>query len=124
MHERIKALRKELGLKQNDFAKRLGLTQTSLSMIEMGHNAVTEKNIKLICMTFDVNEHWLRTGEGQMFNSSPYAQEIADIMERLTNETQEYLVLMGRELLLMQEKMLDRLSRSEDETESPDDRQA
>ena len=112
MRERITALRKELGLKQIDFAKRLGVTQASLSMIEMGHNAITEKNIKLICMTFNVNEHWLRTGEGEMFNSSPYAQEIADIMERLTSETQEYLVLMGRELLLMQEKMLDRLWQS------------
>ena len=126
MRERVKALRKELGLNQVDFAERLGVTQTSLSMLELGRSAVTEKTIKLICMTFNVNEHWLRTGEGPMFNASPYAKEIADIMEKLTGETQEYLIVVGRELLLMQEKMLDRLWRRDGEGESrPEaDRQA
>ena len=106
MRYRIRAVRKKLGLNQADFAKQIGLTQTSLSMLEMGNNIVTEKNIKLICITFNVNEQWLRTGEGQMFNSSPYTKEISDIMESLTSETQQYLILMGRELLNIQEQLL------------------
>ena len=106
MRERIRAVRKKLGLNQANFAKQIGLTQTSLSMLEVGDNSITEKNVKLICVTFNVNEHWLRTGEGQMFNSSPYAKEVGDIMENLTSETQQYLLLMARELLNIQEQLL------------------
>ena len=119
MHDRIKAVRKKLGLNQTDFAKRIGLTRTFLSMIEIGDNTITDKNIKLICITFNVNEQWLRTGEGQMFNSSPYTKEIGDIMESLTSETQQYLILMGRELLNIQEQLLGkRAGRSQPEEES------
>jgi DNA-binding XRE family transcriptional regulator len=108
MRHRIKEIRKALGLNQKEFAKQIGLTQTSLSMIEVGENAFTEKNVKLICVTFNVSEQWLRTGKGQMFNSSPYVKEITDIMENLTPDTQQYLLLMAQELLSVQEKLLHR----------------
>jgi hypothetical protein len=75
-------------------------------MIEMGNNRITDKNVKLICVTFNVNEQWLRTGKGPMFNASPYVKEISDIMENLTHETQQYLLLMAQELLNVQGKLL------------------
>ncbi len=65
INERIKALRKELGLNQKDFGSRIGIKANSLSDIEKGKNAVTESNIKLICEKFNLNETWLRTGEGE-----------------------------------------------------------
>jgi transcriptional regulator with XRE-family HTH domain len=108
MRDRIRKVRKSLGFNQAKFAKKIGLTQTSLSMIEVGQNTLTDKNIKLICATFNVNENWLRTGEGSMFNSSPYASEITRIMEYLAPETQQYLLVMARELLNTQEKLLNR----------------
>jgi DNA-binding XRE family transcriptional regulator len=108
MRRRIKEIRKALGMNQKEFAKQIGLTQTSLSMIEVGENAFTEKNVKLICVTFNVNEHWLRTGDGRMFNDSPHVKEISDIMGSLTAETQQYLLLMAKELLNVQEKLLSR----------------
>jgi transcriptional regulator with XRE-family HTH domain len=108
MRDRIREARKALGLNQEDFARQIGLTQTSLSMLEMGNNKVTDKNVKLICVTFNVNEQWLRTGKGPMFNSSPYVKEISDIMENLTPETQQYLLLMAQGLLDVQEKLLNR----------------
>ncbi|MDR1579818.1 MAG: helix-turn-helix transcriptional regulator [Synergistaceae bacterium] len=110
MRHRIREARKSLGLNQEDFARQIGLTQTSLSMIEMGNNKVTDKNVKLICVTFNVNEQWLRTGRGPMFNASPYVKEISDIMENLTPETQQYLFLMAKELLNVQEKLLSGLN--------------
>jgi transcriptional regulator with XRE-family HTH domain len=108
MRDRMREVRKALGLNQADFAKQIGLTQTSLSMLEMGNNAITDKNVKLICVTFGVNEHWLRTGEGQMFNASPYMKEVSDIMGNLMPETQQCLLLIARELLDAQQKLLDR----------------
>ena len=66
---RIKELRKVLDLNQLEFSRKIGIKQTSLSLIETGKNNLTEQNIKLICMMFNVNEKWLRFGEGEIFSS-------------------------------------------------------
>ncbi|MCL1941214.1 MAG: helix-turn-helix transcriptional regulator [Synergistaceae bacterium] len=109
MHHRLRAVRKALKLIQSEFAKQIGLTQTALSMIEVGTNPITNKNIKLVCTAFNVNEQWLRTGEGEMFNASPYLKEFCDILVNLTPETQEYLLIMARKLLNVQKKLLDKV---------------
>lgn len=69
MNERVKILRKELGLSGEKFGKKLGVTRTAISLIESGKNNITEQNIKSICREFNVNEDWLRNGIGEMFNS-------------------------------------------------------
>ena len=98
--ERIRFVRKKLGLKQGEFAARIGLTQTSMSMIEIGKSTLTEKNIKLICTTFGVDERWLRTGKGEMFGTvSPYEKELLSIFNKLTSDTQEFILEMARKLL-------------------------
>jgi len=103
--ERIRFIRKTLGLNQGEFAHRIGLTQTSLSMIELEKSVLTEKNIKLICATFAVNENWLRTGSGEMFGAmSPYEKELLEVFGRLTEDTQEFILDMARNLLKRQEK--------------------
>jgi len=105
MIERLRALRKALKLNQTDFARKIGLTQTGYSMIEVGHTPLIDKNIKLICATFKVDEHWLRSGEGSMFTTpSPYLGELLSIFDRLTPDTQEFLVEMAQNLLKRQEK--------------------
>lgn len=73
INERIKYLRKNLGLNQTDFAKKIGMKQTGLSAIEKGKVPVLERNIKNICFEFCINEVWLRTGEGTMLNTSDAA---------------------------------------------------
>jgi transcriptional regulator with XRE-family HTH domain len=92
-----------LKLNQGEFALRIGLTQTALSMIELEKVALTEKNIKLICATFAVNEDWLRTGKGEMFGAvSPYEKELLEIFGKLTADTQEFILEMARNLLKRQ----------------------
>ena len=98
--DRIRLVRKELGLNQGEFAKRIGLKQTALSMIELEKVSLTDKNIKLICATFGVDEIWLRTGKGGMFKGkSPYEKELLSIFGRLTADTQEFILEMARKLL-------------------------
>ena len=104
MKERIQAIRKILKLNQEEFAERLGMKRTTLSMIEVGENPLTEKNIRLICMTFNVNEKWLRTGKGEMFAASPYEQEFFKIYNNLLSETQEALLRLAKDLLKIQKK--------------------
>lgn len=106
MVHRLKEVRKALGFNQTDFAKYLGITQTAYSMIENGNRPLANKYIKVVCSTFNVNEHWLQTGDGEMFVSSPYEKEFMEIFENLTPETQQYLLLMAKELLNTQRKLL------------------
>lgn len=68
--ERIKQLRKELGLTQEKFADRIGLKRNSVALIELGRET-SDQTIFAICREFRVNEEWLRTGAGEMFIPSP-----------------------------------------------------
>ena len=103
--DRIRLVRKTLGVNQGEFARRIGLTQTSMSMIEMGRATLTDKNIKLICATFAIDEDWLRTGNGEMFGAaSPYEKELLEVFGKLTEGTQEFILDMARNLLKRQEK--------------------
>lgn len=64
MNERIKRIRKEAKLSQEEFGSKLGITKASISRIEAGVNNPSDQTIMLICREFNVNEEWLRTGEG------------------------------------------------------------
>lgn len=70
MNERLKQLRQELGLSGEKFGEPLGVTRTAVSLIESGKNNLTEQMLKLISLTYNVNEQRLRTGKGSMFNET------------------------------------------------------
>lgn len=70
MNERIKQLRKALGLSGERFGEKIGLTRMSVSNLEAGRYNLTEQTIKSICREFKVNEDWLRNGDGDMFASA------------------------------------------------------
>ncbi len=67
MNERIKMLRKELGLTMEKFGNRLGVKKNSVSQWENGINNITDQMFKAICREFSVSEEWLRSGKGDMF---------------------------------------------------------
>ncbi|MEB2299593.1 helix-turn-helix domain-containing protein [Lysinibacillus xylanilyticus] len=112
MYNRIKVIRSALKMNQKEFAQHLGLGQSTLAMIEVGKRTFSDKHIKVICVTFNVNEEWLRTGEGEMFKSSLYENELIEIFNNLNPETQQYLLVMAKELLYTQQKLL---SKNEDD---------
>ncbi len=66
MKDRIKELRKNLGLTQQKFADRLGLKRQTIAAYEIGNIEPSDSTILLICKEFDINEEWLRTGVGEM----------------------------------------------------------
>ena len=80
MGERIKQLRKNLRLTQQELADRLQISRSNIATYETGKSNVGEAVVKLICREFNVNETWLRTGEGDMFKPVNRDQEIADFM--------------------------------------------
>lgn len=67
MNERIRQLRKSLGLTLEEFGAKVGVGKTAISNIENGKRNLTEQMFKSICREWNVNEEWLRTGEGEMF---------------------------------------------------------
>lgn len=80
MNERLKKLRKSLDLTQQKFAERLGVKRNTVGQWECGINALTEQVIISICREFDVNETWLKTGEGNMFIELTKEEEIASFI--------------------------------------------
>lgn len=77
MKGRIKELRKKLDLSQDKFGEQLGVTKSAVSRIELGTYNATDTMIRLICSTFNVNEEWLRTGEGEMFVPHDIDEDLA-----------------------------------------------
>ena len=67
LKDRIKKLRKELNLNQTEFGERIGVKQGSVAGYESGARTPLDAVISSICKAFNVNEIWLRTGEGEMF---------------------------------------------------------
>lgn len=80
MNERIKSLRKALGLTQHEFADKLGVKRGTVANYELDRNEPSNSVVSLLCREFDVNETWLRTGEGEMFIKKSRDQEIAAFM--------------------------------------------
>lgn len=66
LNERIREVRKYLGLSQKDFAEKVGISQRSVSWGEQPGNNVPDSTVKSLCIVFRINEAWLRTGEGDM----------------------------------------------------------
>lgn len=66
-NERVKEVRKSLGLTLEKFGERIGVTRGSMSNIENGNRNLTEQMTKSICREFGVDYIWLTTGEGEMF---------------------------------------------------------
>lgn len=76
MGERVKELRKALGLSGEKFGEKIGVTRSAISDIERGRNGLSDSNILAICREFNVNEEWLRTGSGEMFKDMTLDEEI------------------------------------------------
>ena len=62
--DRIKKLRRQLDMTQDDFSKKLGLARNSIASYETGRIEPTNAIVVSICREFGINEIWLRTGEG------------------------------------------------------------
>lgn len=86
MEERLKTLRKELGLTQQEFSDRLGIQRSTYSKYELGTNIPTSAVINLICDRCHVSENWLRTGEGPMFVDISRADELARLIEETMSD--------------------------------------
>ncbi len=115
MKERIKTLRKALNLTQKEFGERIGVKPNTIGTYEIGRNEPIDAVVSLICREFDVNETWLRTGEGEMFIAKTPGDEISafvgDILRGEPDFRQRFISVLSRmtmdEWKLLEHKVLE-----------------
>lgn len=76
MKEQLKKLRKHLDMTQQAFADKIGMKQNTIAQYEMGRTIPSDAIVFSICREFGVNENWLRTGEGEMFEQLTEQQKL------------------------------------------------
>lgn len=106
VNQRIKELRLKLGLSQAKFAKAISISNGYIAGLELGNRHVNERLIKLICITFNVREDWLKTGTGSIFNEEPnqLADRAYSTFKALKPEYQDYVLKQIDQLLEIQSK--------------------
>lgn len=85
LKDRFKELRKELNVTQQEFADKLKISRNFVAQIEMGSKVPSARTIDDVCREFNVNEEWLRTGNGDMFvpgiKDKQISAMLADVMK-------------------------------------------
>lgn len=89
MNKRIKEIRSALTLTQQEFADRLSLKRNTIATYEMGKASPSDRTINDICEKYNVNESWLRTGVGEMFNDLPEEDEVAAYVSDLLEDDEK-----------------------------------
>ncbi len=120
--QRVRELRKELGLTLEKFGKHLGVGKTAISKIENGENNLTDQMILAICREYNVDEKWLRTGEGEMFEKLNRQQELAQLTATLFKKEEDSfksrlimaLAQLNEEEWELLEKISDKIAKKKD----------
>lgn len=86
MNKRIEALRKDQGLSRASFGARIGVSGDVINNLERGRVEAKEHMILLLCKEFNINENWIRTGEGEMYLPMERESEIAKLTVQLLSE--------------------------------------
>ena len=70
-NERVRQIRKTVGLTMERFGAKIGMGRSSISDIESGRRTLTNQTRLSICREFGIQEDWLRNGKGEMFTPEP-----------------------------------------------------
>ena len=86
MNKRILQVRKQIPMNQDEFAEALGLTKNFISLIETGQREPSDRTVRDICRIFNVNEQWLRKGEGEMLIPKTREEDISKLTVKLLED--------------------------------------
>jgi transcriptional regulator with XRE-family HTH domain len=108
VNRRIRQVRQALSLSQTDFSRAICVSNGYTAEIENEHRAANGRISRLVCLTFGVNETWLKTGEGEMFQRSPAAKQerLLSLFSGLDPQFQDYTLTVIGHLLKLQEEHL------------------
>lgn len=89
MNDRIRQVRKTAAISQEEFGKQLGLSRQYITLVETGERVPSDRTIRDICRIFNVNETWLRTGDGEMYAQRSRHEEMSALVESLMADDPE-----------------------------------
>jgi transcriptional regulator with XRE-family HTH domain len=94
VNQRIKKLRKELKLTQNEFSSIITISSGQLACIETEKRVVNDRTIKLICDSFKVSSEWLKTGNGEVYSEDKESRnaKLLALYDTLKPKFQEYII--------------------------------
>jgi transcriptional regulator with XRE-family HTH domain len=106
INQRVKRLRKALGLTQKDFSGNISLSTAQIACIETEKRTVNDRTIKLLCNAFYVSEQWLKTGEGEMFSRQSDAKftRLNGLFADLQPKYQDFILNAIEQFLKLQDK--------------------
>lgn len=91
IYERLAYLREHLEKSQQEFGDALGITNSTISLLERKKRNISDRVIRDICREFNVNEDWLRTGTGGVENMFvPDDMQYFQNVGKLGNEKNEF----------------------------------
>jgi len=104
---RICEIRKTFGLTQEKFAKNLKISTSFVGALERNTRTIHERTLKMICYTYGVNENWLKTGKGEMFEKGRdyKLEEVIKNFKKLDELLQDYVLKQISLALEYQEKL-------------------
>lgn len=105
---RIKAVREALHLSQREFGEKLGVSRDVIGNIEYGRVPPKKLLLQHMCQLYQVNAHWLETGEGEMFDEPRQSEgkfdEVLSIFQSLKPEFQDCALGQMKKLAELQDK--------------------
>ena len=109
MINRVKLVRDALHLSQREFGEKLGVSRDVISNIEYGRVPPKPLLLQHLCQIYKVNEHWLHTGDGEMFDEYPRTkskcEEALCIFRTLRPDFQDYALEQIKKLAELQDKV-------------------
>ena len=89
--ERIKMVRKQQKMSQAEFAQEIAVSATTVCQLEVGKYNISRTTKHILCSRFHVNPEWLETGEGEMYLTSDFAEDIIPELIEILNENKSLL---------------------------------
>lgn len=96
MNDRIRAVRKAANLTQAEFASKIGIKPNTVTSYETGLRIPSDTVIMSICREFNVDENWLRTGEGEMFVQLSEDAEFIQILSEIEVSDDDFIKALLR----------------------------
>lgn len=78
MNLRIKKVRTDAKMSMKSFGNKVGVSPSTVALMESGERAATERTLRLICTEFHVNREWLETGKGEPYESGDKSADMAE----------------------------------------------
>jgi transcriptional regulator with XRE-family HTH domain len=102
MKDRLKQLRKKIGITQREFGKKIGMSDVAVSYMESGRTALSKQNVRLISLVFGVREEWLEQGVGEMMSEEALLtgreKRLLELFRQLSPVAQRMLIEYAEKL--------------------------